>query len=84
VVTDEGSCGSGTIAFNLLGTMVYEWFNNSTRGTAIHVGPSFTTPFLNSSNFYYVSIFDVNCSSPRASVNAFILSVLPDSTAANV
>lgn len=75
-------CGNGTItltASGASGSQVYRWYVDNVTTTILFTGASFTTPSLNATTTYYVSIFDpATCESNRTPVTASINS-LPSS-----
>ncbi|MEQ8364085.1 MAG: gliding motility-associated C-terminal domain-containing protein [Cyclobacteriaceae bacterium] len=80
--TGNSSCGSSAITLNASGGSAgqYRWYTVSTGGTAIsgEAGDSYTTPLLNSTTPYYVSLNDGVCESTRVMVEA-IINTIPSS-----
>ncbi len=78
------ACGSGTVnlsASAASGTI--SWFADSTGGTALTTGNTFTTPALSTTTRYWVEVKDNICTSaPRVPVSA-IIKPLPTITASN-
>lgn len=64
-------CDSGSFNFTATATTgaTISWYSGATGGTAIHTGPSFTTPPISTTTTYYV---DAGCDSNRKSVTATI------------
>ncbi|SHM78669.1 gliding motility-associated C-terminal domain-containing protein [Flavobacterium saccharophilum] len=64
-------CDSGSFNFTATATTgaTISWYSDATGGTAIHTGPSFTTPPISTTTTYYV---DAGCDSNRKSVVATI------------
>lgn len=64
-------CDSGSFNFTATATTgaTISWYSDATGGTAIHTGPSFTTPPISTTTTYYV---DAGCDSNRKSVTATI------------
>jgi hypothetical protein len=52
--TPASRCGAGTVRLAATGTSLH-WYTNSTGGSAIGSGTSFTTPVIGSTTTYYVS-----------------------------
>jgi len=73
----QSRCGDGTI--NLSATAsngIVKWYANSTGGTPIATGNTFTTPVLSSTTSYYVDAFESNCTTAtRAVVTATIIPI---------
>ena len=78
-VANGNRCGNGTItltASGASGSQVYRWYVDNVTATILFTGASFTTPSLNATTTYYVSIFDpATCESNRTAVTATINSV---------
>jgi gliding motility-associated-like protein len=72
-------CGVGTIditANGASGAQVYRWYADAATTTILFTGPTFTTPSLNATTTYHVSIFDpATCESSRILVTATINSL---------
>jgi gliding motility-associated-like protein len=66
--------GSATLsASGASGAQVYRWYADASTSTILFTGSSFTSPSINSTTTYYVSIFDpATCESSRVSVVATI------------
>jgi hypothetical protein len=69
-------CGNGTLtitANGATGSQIYQWYADATTTTVLFTGASFTTPSINASTTYYVSIFDpAACESSKVLVTATI------------
>lgn len=65
------NCDSGSFNFTATATTgaTISWYSQANGGTAIHTGPSFTTPIITTTTTYYV---DAGCESNRKSVVATI------------
>jgi len=80
--TGAASCASGSLTLTASGAATgntYAWYTTATGGTPISgvTGGSYTTPVLNATTTYYVSIVGAGgCESPRTAVTATI-SALP-------
>lgn len=78
--SDESRCGPGTVTFTAsspISNPVFDWFENSTGGSSLHTGSSFTTPSLSTTRSYYIEVTsEDNCNSsldnPRTEVQAII------------
>jgi hypothetical protein len=84
-VSNQSRCGNGTLTLTpSAGGSSYAFFANSTGGTALGTGSSFTTPSLSSTTTYYVaSISAQGClSSTRTPVQA-IINPLPSAPIVN-
>ena len=81
-VLNDSVCNAGMLvlhASGLTGTGAYNWYNQAVGGTAIAgiTADSLTTPFLDESQNYWVSITNnIGCEGPRALVTATILNPL--------
>ncbi len=61
--TPSSICGSGSLTLQATATDgIVNWYVNSTGGTAIATGNSFTTPILTTSKSYYVDASNGSCS----------------------
>lgn len=73
---DSSACGSATLTLAATGGSngQYRWYTQQTNGTPIsgEVNSTYTTPPLNSSANYYVSINNGTCESARTAVTATI------------
>jgi len=83
--TTGGSlCGPGVITITASGGTngQYRWYDVATGGTALtgEVNSTYTTPSINSTTTYYVSVNDGTCESTRTSVVATINSAIPAPT----
>ena len=77
-------CGQGTVTLNATadsGTL--NWYSESTGGTLLGTGTSFTTPSINATTIYYVEASNGTCSSNRLAVTASILNTSPPIATAN-
>ncbi len=81
--TGASRCNSGTLILNATGgatgTQVYRWYSDASSTTILFTGPAFTTPAINATTDFFVSVFDpvTLCESNRASVTASIISTTP-------
>lgn len=78
--SNEVRCGPGPVTLTASGSgagAIYNWYENSTGGSILETGPSFTTPSLTSSKTYYVQgVSDQGCESVgRTAVLAEIFSI---------
>ncbi len=69
--SDVTNCGPGTVTLTASSSDPLFWYDAATNGTQVGSGSSFTTPFLNSTQTYYVSA-GTNCPSARIPVQAII------------
>lgn len=87
--TGAQRCGAGTLNLTAIkGTNgnTCRWYNNSSGGTALHTGTSYTTSALTSTTSYYVSTYDslTGCeSTTRTQVTATINPVPGSVTVSN-
>jgi gliding motility-associated-like protein len=74
--TGNAACGSSAITLNASGGLAgqYRWYTVSAGGTPIagEIADSYTTPLLNSTTPYYVSLNDGICESGRIMAEAII------------
>jgi alpha-L-arabinofuranosidase len=75
--SDVSRCGSGTVTLTASGGTNYRWYKNSSGGSILHTGSSFTTPSLTQTDTFYVSSFNSTTESSRTMVRAIIHAV-PD------
>ncbi|MCC6836273.1 MAG: gliding motility-associated C-terminal domain-containing protein [Cytophagales bacterium] len=81
--TGGSRCNSGTVILNATagatGTQVYRWYADDVTSTVLFTGAAFTTPTLNTSTDYYVSVYDPTtlCESNRTKVTATIITSDP-------
>jgi len=77
--TGGSRCGSGSITLNAAGAIngQYRWYTTNTGGTALagQVNSTYSTPILDTSTQYFVSISFGACESERTAVEATINSV---------
>ena len=77
-MTGGSRCGTGTVALGASGAGTgqdYKWYDAATGGNLLQTGgTTFTTPSIDVTTPYYVSIYDTttNCESTRATVTATI------------
>ena len=71
---DVTNCGPGQIVLTATSSDSIFWYDAATNGTLLGTGSSFTTPYLNSTQTYYVSA-GADCPSARVPVRAVINSV---------
>lgn len=78
-ITPGTRCGIGTVTLAAAyssGTI--SWFTNSSGGTAIATGGTFTTPIISASTTYYVEAENNGCiSSSRTAITATVTSISP-------
>jgi gliding motility-associated-like protein len=81
--TGDSRCNSGTLILNAttgaIGSQVYRWYADATSTTVLFTGAAFTTPTLNATTDFFVSVFDpvTLCESNRVAVTAGIVSTSP-------
>ncbi len=81
--TGGSRCNSGTVTLNAtggaIGTQVYRWYADASSTTVLFTGPAFTTPTINTTTDFFVSVFDpaTLCESNRVAVTATIISTSP-------
>ncbi len=73
--SDVPRCGPGTVQLNASNGSGYNWYNAITDLIPAGTGTTFTTPFLNASDTFYVCNYTVGCESVRIPVIASIDSV---------
>jgi gliding motility-associated-like protein len=77
--TGASRCGNGTVSLSAAGgsSGQYRWYTQLTGGASIigEVNDTYTTPALNTTTTYYVSIDNGTCESTRSSVTATINSI---------
>lgn len=74
VAADVTNCGPGQVVLTATATDSIFWYDAATNGTLLGTGSTFTTPYLNSTQTYYVSA-GAACPSARVPVRAVINSV---------
>ena len=72
-------CGIGTVTLAAaFSSGTISWFTNSSGGTAIATGGTFTTPIISASTTYYVEAENNGCiSSSRTAITATVTSISP-------
>jgi len=76
-------CNNGTVILNATagaaGTQVYRWYADATSTTILFTGAAFTTPSINTTTNFFVSVFDpaTLCESNRTAVIAAVISTSP-------
>lgn len=76
-------CNNGTVTLNAtggaIGTQVYRWYADASSTTVLFTGAVFTTPTINATTDFFVSVFDPTtlCESNRTAVTASIISTSP-------
>ncbi len=81
--TGDSRCNSGTLQLNATSGanvgQVYRWYADASSTTVLFTGAAFTTPVLNATTDFFVSVFDpaTLCESTRAIVTAGIVSTTP-------
>ena len=71
--TPSSRCNAGTLTLNAIansGTL--NWFANSSGGTSLATGGTFTTPSLSTTTTYYVDASNGSCTSARIAVTATV------------
>ena len=73
-VTNGSRCGEGTMDLDVAASSgVVDWFENSTGGSSIHTGLSYTTPSLSETRSYWVQATANTCTSAnRTEVVAYV------------
>ncbi len=76
-VVSSSRCGNGSLTLSASGGVngQYKWYTVANGGTAIvgEINSTYTTPTLNATTTYYVTVTTSGCESARAPVNATIL-----------
>ena len=81
--TGDSRCNDGTVVLNatsgITGSQVYRWYADASSTTVLFTGAVFTTPTLNATTDFFVSVFDPGtlCESNRIAVTAGIISTTP-------
>ncbi len=81
--TGGSRCNSGTVLLNAsggaIGSQVYRWYADAGSTTILLTGAAFTTPSINITTDFFVSVFDpaTLCESNRVAVTASIISTTP-------
>jgi gliding motility-associated-like protein len=81
--TGASRCNNGTVTLNATGgatgTQVYRWYADASSITILFTGAAFTTPTINTTTDFFVSVFDpvTLCESNRTTVTASIISTSP-------
>ncbi len=76
--TPSGRCGAGTVTLNATASYgTLNWYADSTGGSSLGTGTSFTTPAIDSTTTYYAEVSDGGYISPRTAVTATISSAPP-------
>jgi hypothetical protein len=73
LTSDVSRCGAGTVTLTASSPVLISWFSNSSGGTALATGTTYTTPSLSSTTTYYVEA-GTTCLSNRIPVQAIISS----------
>ncbi len=73
-------CEPGVITLsvqNPQGGLIYRWYTVASGGSSFHTGSTYTTPFLESTEIYYVEAFNSGngCTSLRTAVEAEVINV---------
>ena len=78
-ITPGTRCGIGTVTLAAaFSSGTISWFTNSSGGTAIATGGTFTTPIISASTTYYVEAENNGCiSSSRTAITATVTSISP-------
>lgn len=89
VSTPSEICGSGTVTLTASTTTVtnpiFTWYENATLTVVAHVGAIFSTPTLNATKTYYVTVKgDNRCESPAADARTVTVVVKPRAVASDV
>ncbi|MDX5419843.1 MAG: gliding motility-associated C-terminal domain-containing protein [Hymenobacteraceae bacterium] len=76
IAIPAASCGSGNVTLTVSGAgagEMYNWYATATGGEILGNSPTFTTPGINSTSHYYVSLVSsTGCESERMPVTATI------------
>lgn len=73
--TSAARCGAGKLtlsATSSTGNGTLKWYTAATGGTEVYTGATFTTPTIQNTTDYYVSVTDQGCTSARVKVTATI------------
>ena len=76
-------CNSGTVTLTATagatGAQVYRWYADGSTTTVLFTGASFTTPTINATTSFFVSVFDpaTLCESNRRTVTASVITTSP-------
>ena len=73
--TAASRCGAGTVTLSATsssGAGVFKWYNAATGGAEIYTGAAFTTPNIQTTTDYFVSVTDQGCTSARVKVTATV------------
>ncbi|WP_238944446.1 Ig-like domain-containing protein [Sandaracinomonas limnophila] len=75
--TPNSNCGPGTVALGATASTgaTISWFENSSGGSALTTGTSYTTPSISTTTSYWVSASDEHCTSARTEVIATIYNI---------
>ncbi len=89
VSTPSEICGSGTVTLTASTTTVtnpiFTWYENATLTVVAHVGATFSTPTLNATKTYYVTVKgDNRCESPAADARIVTVVVKPRAVASDI
>ncbi|MBC5837202.1 Ig-like domain-containing protein [Flavobacterium muglaense] len=69
--TPAARCDSGTVTLSAIASAgTINWYEDSTTGTTLFSGNTFTTPTINATTTYYAEAAVNNCSSARIAVTA--------------
>jgi hypothetical protein len=74
-LSSASNCGPGTVTLTASSSAQVNWFSNSSGGTSIGTGLSFTTPVLSTTTTYYADASASGCTSSRNSVQAVVNSI---------
>ncbi|HCZ37627.1 MAG TPA: hypothetical protein DHV26_17030, partial [Cytophagales bacterium] len=83
VAAGGSRCNTGTVVLNAtsgaVGSQVYRWYADVTTSTILFTGASFTTPSIETTTNFFVSVFDpvTLCESNRTLVAATVISTTP-------
>jgi hypothetical protein len=82
-VTNASRCGTGTVTLSASSPETIYWFDQSSSGSQLGTGNTFTTPVISSSTTYYVETGNT-CRSSRVPVQAIISAPPAAPVASNV
>ncbi len=70
-VVDGSRCGTGTVVLNASSPETINWFANSSGGSSLGTGTTFTTPVISTTTTYYAEAGS-GCNSSRVAVQASV------------
>ena len=76
--TNASNCGNGTVTLQASANIGnVNWYANSTGGSPIFTGNTFTTPTLNTTTNYYVDTFPMGCSTGTRTMITATINEIP-------